>query len=191
MTDKFTIRDILVYTFLGFTAVFFYYLHDKCFIVNIIEKSKDYSSLWVVIIIPIFYLLGHAIMSFDDFIFNAILKRFLPDSLGNSKLIKYYNLIFFGCRNIGLRRQFNISDIVFFDTCDKIISSNKDLYLKAEYYQVMSDLFKGIFLIIFASIVLDCINYIFVYWKIILLCMIWYRARSFSSYYVRIIKRNI
>lgn len=188
MTDKFTIRDMLVYTFLGFTAIIFYSLYDEKFILNIIVNLKDYTNLSILLLIPIFYLIGHIIMSVDDFIFNCILKKLYPK---NECLSKYYNLVFFGFRNIGLRNQFKINDNDFFKACDKLVANDKDLYAKAEYYQVMSDLFKGILLIIFISCILDITDEKFEFWKYILFILLWYRARSFSSYYVRIIKRNI
>ncbi|WP_294288654.1 hypothetical protein [uncultured Chryseobacterium sp.] len=191
MTDKFTIRDILVYTFLGFTATLFYYSYDNYFILNLIKKSKDYSSLNIFWIIPSFYLIGHIIMSIDDFVFNYILLKIGRYSNGN-RFWKFYNFILFGFRNIGLRKEFNINDIDFFKTCDKLISDKKEIHAKAEYYQVMSDLFKGIFLIIFTSFVFDILhNNEIIYWKLILSILIWFRARSFSSYYIKIIKRNL
>ena len=191
MTDKFTIRDMLVYTFLGFTVCLFYYFHDKLFVTDLIVKTKDYSSLSLLLIIPIFYFIGHILMSIDDFIFNGVLLKFYPKKFKNTGFWKYYNLVFFGFRNIGLRRQFNISDEDFFKTTDKLINNNKEIYLKAEYYQVMSDLFKGVLLVIVISCFIDFYNHDIESWKLILIIFIWYRARSFSSYYVRMIRRNI
>lgn len=191
MTDKFTIRDMLVYTFLGFTVCLFYYFHNKSFITDLIIKSKDYSSLSLLLIIPLFYFIGHILMSIDDFIFNGVLLKFYPKKFKNKGFWKYYNLAFFGFRNIGLRRQFNITDEDFFKTTDKLLNENKEIYLKAEYYQVLSDLFKGVLLIIIISCLVDFYNYNIEYWKLILIILIWYRARSFSSYYIRMIRRSI
>ncbi|MCC9070485.1 hypothetical protein LNQ49_02575 [Flavobacterium sp. F-65] len=190
MTDKFTLRDILVYTLLGLIVLFFSYLYYPCEITCIIKDSKDFSDLTILLLIPICYLIGHILMSLDDVIFNGILLRFFPK--GNqlkNKYWKLYNFLFFGYRNIGIRNQEEITNKIFLKTCDKLISENK--YGKAEYYQVMSDLFKGIFLIIFLSIAFDLFHWSFKFWKLILIFLIWYRAKMFSAYYVRMIKRNI
>lgn len=190
MTEKFTLRDILVYTLLGLIVLFFSYLYYPFEIGSIIKDSKDYSDLTVLLLIPISYLIGHILMSLDDVIFNGILVRFFPKEKPlKNKYWKFYNFLFFGYRNIGIRNKEEITNETFLKTCDKLITENK--YEKAEYYQVMSDLFKGIVLIIFISIVFDIYLWRFEFWKLILIFLIWYRAKMFSAYYVRMIKRNI
>lgn len=186
MVDKFSIRDTLVYSFLGFTVALFSFLHFDKIIVDIINKFKNYSDFSILLIIPFFYLLGHILMSIDDFIFNGILIKIFP--YPKRGFGKFFNFLFFGYRNIGLMRQLEIDNDDFFKTCDKIIGN--EIYKKAEYYQVMSDLFKGIFLLTIISCCLDVINFRIYFWKILLIILMWYRARSFSAYYVRIIKRN-
>lgn len=189
MTEKFTLRDILVYTLLGLIVFFFTYLYYPYEIVSIIKASKDYSDLTVLLLIPISYMMGHILMSLDDIIFNAILLRFFPDDNPlKNKLWRFYNFLFFGYRNIGIRNKEKMTNKDFLGACDKLIAENK--YDKAEYYQVMSDLLKGVFLILFLSIALDIYLRIFELWKFILIFFIWYRARVFSAYYVRIVKRN-
>lgn len=190
MTEKFTLRDILVYTLLGMILIFFFYLHFPFEIISIIEDSKEYSDLTILLLIPFSYILGHLLMSLDDIIFNGILLRFFPkDKPLKNKFWKFYNYLFFGYRNIGVRNKENINNEDFLETCDKLISEKN--YEKSEYYQVMSDLFKGIFLIIVLSILFDLTHKTFEFWKIIILILIWYRAKMFSSYYVRMIKRSI
>ncbi len=188
MTEKFTVRDILVYTLLGLTVLFFVYLHFPCEIKAIIKSSKDYSSLIVILLFPASYIFGHILMSVDDLIFNVFLNRLFPKNnpLKNN-FWKLYNLIFFGYRNIGIRNEENMNNDEFLNACDKLIA--KKNYEKAEYYQIMSDLFKGLFLIIFLSVIFDLFHCSFVLWKLILIFPIWYRARIFSSYYVRMVKR--
>lgn len=190
MTEKFTLRDILVYTLLGLILLFFCYLYFPFEIINTISDSKDYSDLTVLLLIPFSYLIGHVLMSLDDLIFNGILLRFFPkDNPLKNKFWKFYNYLFFGYRNIGIRNKEEITNEIFLKTCDKLISENK--YEKAEYYQVMSDLFKGVFLIVFLSIIADLLYVKLELWKFILLILVWYRAKMFSAYYVRMVKRNI
>lgn len=190
MTEKFTLRDILVYTLLGLFFLFFCFLHYPFEIINTITDSKEYSDLTVILLIPFAYLIGHILMSVDDLIFNGLLLRFFPkkNPLKN-KYWKLYNNFFFGYRNIGIRHKEKIKNKKFLKTCEKLISESK--YEKAEYYQVMSDLFKGFFLIIIISVIFDFLHLRLESWKFILLLLVWYRAKMFSSYYVRMIKRNI
>lgn len=190
MTEKFTLRDILVYTLLGLISLFFTYLYFPFEIKSTVTDSKDYSDLTVLLLIPFSYLLGHILMSLDDLIFNGILlRRFPKDNPLKNKFWKFYNFLFFGYRNIGIRNKEGITNETFLKICDKLISENK--YEKAEYYQVMSDLFKGLFLIILISIMADFYFWRFELWKFVLIILVWYRAKMFSSYYVRMIKRNI
>jgi hypothetical protein len=69
MTEKFTLRDILVYALLGLIVLFFSYLYYPCEITCIVKDSKDYSDLIVLLLIPLSYLIGHILMSLDDLIF--------------------------------------------------------------------------------------------------------------------------
>lgn len=189
MTEKFTLRDILVYTLLGLIVLFFTYLYYPFEIGSIVKDSKDYSDLTVLLLIPVSYLIGHILMSVDDVIFNGILLRSIPQTNPlQNKFWRFYNFLFFGYRNIGIRNKEQMTNEAFLRACDKLIAESK--YEKTEYFQVMSDLFKGIFLIIFLSIAFDIYLWHFELWKFILLFLIWYRAKMFSAYYVRMVKRN-
>ncbi len=188
MTDKFTLRDILVYTLLGLIVLFFLYLHFPCEIIHVIKSSKDYSDLTVLLLIPISYLIGHILMSIDDLIFNALLYKLFPENNPlKNKFWKSYNFLFFGYRNIGFRNEENLTEEEFLKACDKLIIDGN--YEKADYYQVVSDLFKGLFFIVFISVIYDLSHCCFELWKLILIIPIWYRARMFSAYYVRMVKR--
>jgi hypothetical protein len=190
MTDKYTLRDLMVYILLGFTALFFCFLRFPFEVMNTISDSKDYSDLTILLLIPFCYLIGHLVMSLDDIVFNGFLARFFPkDNPLKNKCWKFYNFVFFGYRNIGIRNKEKISNQEFLKACDKLILEGK--YEKAEYYQIMSDLFKGIVFIIILSFVVDAYYHKLELWKFFILVPIWYRARVFSAYYVRMIIRNI
>lgn len=189
MTEKFTLRDIFVYTLLGLIVLFFTYLYYPFEIGSIVKDSKDYSDLTILFLIPVAYLIGHILMGLDDLVFNGILLRLFPkDNPLKNIFWRFYNFLFFGYRNIGVRNKEQMTNETFLKACDKLIAENK--YDKAEYYQVMSDLFKGFFIIIFLSIVYDIYLLHFELWKLILVFLVWYRAKMFSAYYVRMVKRN-
>ncbi|MCD8413712.1 hypothetical protein [Tenacibaculum finnmarkense] len=190
MTNKFTIRDFLVYAFVGLSAGILIFIHESEKANEFIKSIYKFSSFTTIIFVPIFYLLGHLIMGIDDLIFNKLLNL----AIGKTEykkanwICKTYNFIFFGYRNQGIKWTEEIGNKEFLEKCDYLIKENR--YAKAEYYQVMSDLFKGIFLCLLISIIFGLINCEINYWEIGILFIVWYRARIFSAYYVRMVKRS-
>jgi hypothetical protein len=189
MTSKFTIRDFLVYAFVGLSAGILIYSHETEKVNELIKSIYKFSSFATVISVPIFYLFGHLIMGIDDLIFNRILIFPIRkiEHENTNQFWKIYNFVFFGYRNQGIKWTEEIGNTDFLKKCDLLIKENR--YVKAEYYQVMSDLFKGVYLCLLSSIILGLINCEINYWKIGILFIVWYRARMFSAYYVRIVKR--
>ena len=196
MTEKFTLRDILVYTIIGLTATIAYFLNDIQGLKTIISATKDYSDLTVLLLIPLTYLFGHLVMGIDDLIFNYLL--YWPIRKVNfsntSKLLRFYNFIFFGNRNLGIRNSQKIKNKKFLRTCRKLIKDGH--YDKPEYYQTLSDLFKGLYLITVSSMYREILlegNFnlktLAIYLTILLI--IWHRGRVASTYYVMFIKREM
>jgi len=126
MTEKFTLRDILVYSIIGLTAMITFFLYDLESLKSVILETKDYSDLTVLILIPICYLIGHLVMGIDDMIFNWLLYWPLRkvNFQNTSKLIKVYNFILFGNRNLGVRNSQNIDEEKFNETCRKLYFIN-------------------------------------------------------------------
>lgn len=190
MTNKFTIRDFLVYAFVGLSAGILIFTHEPEKVNDFLKTLNKFSTFATIIFIPIFYLFGHLIMGIDDLIFNRLL--ILPFGIvkyANANIFwKIYNFLFFGYRNQGIKWTNAIEYKDFLKKCDKLIKEN--IYEKAEYYQVMSDLFKGVFLCLLTSIILRLVNNKFNYWEIVILFIVWYRARIFSAYYVKMVIRN-
>ena len=189
MSDKFTVRDFLVYTLVGtFGFVLIHFHENEKFNSQIISYIS--ISSFVIIFVPILlYLFGHIIMGIDDILFNKIFSLLLKKKKHKtaSSALKVYNYLLFGYRNQGVKWVENINDTKFLKKCDKLIKRNQ--YDKAEYYLIMSDLFKGIFLCLTISIIFDMINLKYSYLKILVLIITWYRARIFSTYYVKMIIR--
>lgn len=190
MTDKFTLRDFLVYSLVGLTATLIFYTYEPTLVNSTLKGLKDFSDFATIIFVPVFYLIGHLIMGVDDIILNNLLYR--PIKKKNIKdscwFWKGYIYLFFGYRNQGLKKSNEIDDDDFLKTCDRLLAENH--YDKAEYYQVMSDLFKGVFICLVTSIIYRLFHCNYNLWEIGLTAIVWYRARAFSSYYVRFIKRK-
>jgi len=185
MTSKFTIRDFLVYTFVGLTAGILVYFHKTENANEILKSVSEFSNFATIIFIPIFYLVGHLVMGIDDILFNRILTIPIRNVKfkGANWFWKTYNFVLFGYRNQGLKWVKSIEKKDFLKKCDILIE--KSIYSKPEYFQVMSDLFKGIFLSLLVSMLVD-----FNFWKLGILFIVWYRARMFSAYYVNMVLRN-
>lgn len=190
MTSKFTIRDFLVYSFVGLTAALLVYINETEKAKELIKSLNAFSSFAVLIFVPISYLIGHLIMGIDDILFNRILSFPIRNVNNEEANIawKIYNFLFFGYRNQGLKWTEQISKSDFLELCDRLIE--KKLYEKAEYYQAISDMFKGIFLCLIVSIIYRMSKCELNYCEIGILLVVWYRARMFSSYYVRRVKRS-
>src|SRR5690606_6281746 len=153
MTDKFTIRDFLVYSLVGLTASIIFYTYEPALVKSALKGLKDFSDFATIIFVPVFYFIGHLVMGVDDILLNNILyrpikKRKIKES---NWFWKAYIYLLFGYRNQGLKKSNEIEDYEFLKICDKLIADNK--YEKAEYYQVMSDLFKGVFICLITSII--------------------------------------
>ncbi|WP_157491622.1 hypothetical protein [Flammeovirga sp. SJP92] len=203
MTNQFTLRDILVYTLTGlfFSFLIVINLPD---LLKVIPLDKNNNTVVVLLIVPLFYLLGHFIMGIDELLLN----RLLPKVYTYKKKAKIFTKIFYGYRNNSLKVENEISESDFLKKCDSLIKESN--YDKAEYYQAMSDLFKGlvmsIYLIGFLTIILKifsetCLRSIISedftfnlkYWILLLEGLMFfiflYRARMFSAYYVRHVLR--
>ena len=103
-----------------------FFLYDLESLKSVILETKDYSDLTVLILIPICYLIGHLVMGIDDMIFNWLLYWPLRkvNFQNTSKLIKVYNFILFGNRNLGVRNSQNIDEEKFNETCRKLYFIN-------------------------------------------------------------------
>lgn len=190
MTSKFTLRDFLVYSFIGMTAGILICIHHTTKARYFIESLYDFSKFSIIILIPISYLTGHLVMGIDDILFNRLLR--IPirkvNHQGAHWYWKAYNFIFFGYRNNGIKWVEEIHTSTFLEMCDFLVE--KKLFDKPEYHQILSDLFKGIVLCLVTSIILGLFRCELYFWEIGILSIAWYRARMFSAYFVRMVKRN-
>ncbi len=190
MGNNFTLRDFLVYVLVGFFAFGLIFFHFSKKSYELINSLKDFSNFSLFVFIPICYLLGHFIMGIDDILFNKLISFPLRNrkKLESKKFWEIYNWIFLSYRNNGVKWQLNIDKDDFLKKCDKLIDHK--IYDKADYYRIISDLFKGILLCLFLSMIYNLIKFEFYFVELLLLIIAWYRAKIYSSYYVKMIERN-
>ena len=90
MTDKYTIKDILVYTTVGIVGFIFLYINDYTFFINYVNKLKNFSDLSLFLLVPISYVFGHTILTIDCLIYNYLLEIPLK-----YKIVKKLNIFIF------------------------------------------------------------------------------------------------
>lgn len=196
MTDKYTIRDFLVYFLTGlYLLVTFFYKFDNSMLDYFrITKAdiKDNSALTIFLLLPGLYILGHIVHGIDLFIFK--IGRFIWDIKNKqaTKLKKFMVLWFFNTLNfvINGNRVTGILNRRPQNTHDFWQKANELQYLskfdKSEYWNLMNDLFKGLTLVslgwaIFYYNQHDKLNTII---SSTLTVIFWYRARHMATNFV-------
>lgn len=202
MTDKYTLRDFLVYFLTGFfmlltlineyeNALFVFFNINLSFI----EKN---SVITIFLLVPGLYLLGQIIHGIDLLIFK--IGRLVSDSINkytdkHKRLMflwffKIVNFLINGNRVIGILEQNKLNIHDFWKKAAKLQSVDK--YSKSEYWYLTNNLFTGLSLIIFGWL----IYFIFdkdidlIVISLFLLIICWYRARHFATGYVTTINNT-
>ena len=196
MQDRFTIRDFLVYFITGLFLLItlLYSFHNSLLDYFQISKQdiKDNPALTVFLLIPILYLLGHLVHGIDLILFFIGGKAFHQKKKYTHKLKRWkiYWLIRFvitvinGYRIAGLLNNKNLETTDFWKKVSKLQYNGK--FSKAEYWNLMNDLLKGITLISLGWVIYYLINFsklelcIFVFLTIIF----WYRARHMATNFI-------
>ena len=211
MKDKFTLRDFLVYfttgslTIISLSILFFNPLLDK---ISLFLAShtyvKEFSSLLIVLLIPVLYFIGHIIHGIDyqtmkSYIFIhrkltekgwrkcSIIERiriFLH-------LVMYKNRVIESILNENRKSKTWKSKDFFWIDCAKL---QKDgTFSSPEYWHTLNDLFKGLtitFLLSFIIAFLTCQIIIgILFFGLYLICN--FRAMQFAEFFVNTVKRLI
>jgi hypothetical protein len=211
MSDKFTLRDFLVYFTTGtltvLSMVLLFFNEILSLLSDFFEKYKfvtDFSGLLIVLTVPLVYVIGHLIHVLDFFslkTYKFIHKRLNGSKLRKHKIVEWIRLIvhFFMYKNriINSIIQENKDNKTwnneqeFWIDCAKLQKEEKFVY--SEYWYTLNDLFKGLYItFLFSSIIsfVTCkigIGLIFV--GLFLICH--FRAIQFADYFVKTVKRFI
>ena len=211
MSDKFTLRDFLVYfttgslTLLSIDLLFFREI--LTIISDFFEKYKfvtDFSGLLIVLAVPLIYFIGHLIHGLGFFslkTYKIIHKKLNDWNLRKYKIVEWIRLIlhFFMYKNKVInsiiqenkdKKTWN-SEEEFWIDCAKLQKNGK--FVSSEYWYTLNDLFKGLYTtFLFSSLIafVTCkIGLGFIFTGLFLICH--FRAIQFADYFVKTVKRFI
>ena len=186
MTDKFNIRDFLVYFISGSVFIVSVLLpfYDNSELRSLLVLiSKLYIELFIFLSIPILYVMGHLINSID-FILNRV---------GQRKIIKKIKPIFLILNGHRITYEYEANK----ETADSFWNKVGALQLKnafssTEYWLILNDLHKVMHLTFSISMVIAIIyaKYILFVVFLILSILMWYRAKVFAKFFVKNVRRN-
>lgn len=211
MTDKFTLRDFLVYfttgslTVISLSVLFFKPLFDETslFLANHMY-IKEFSSLLIVLLIPLLYFIGHIIHGIDyqtlksyKFIHKKLTKKgwrkcFIIEWIRIFlHFVMYKNRVIESILNENKKNKTWKSEDFFWIDC--AILQKDGTFSSAEYWYTLNDLFKGltiIFLLSFIIAFLTCQIIIGIFFfGLYLICN--FRAMQFAEFFVQTVKRLI
>jgi hypothetical protein len=211
MSDKFTLRDFLVYfttgtvTLLSIDLLFFSEL--LTILSDFFEKYKfatDFSGLLIVLAVPLIYFIGHLIHGLGFFSLKTYIlihKKLNEWNLRKHKIIEWIRLIlhFFMYKNKVInsiiqenkdKKTWNNEEEFWID-CAKLQKDGK--FASSEYWYTLNDLFKGLYTIFLISSIIafvTCkIGLGFIFTGLFLICH--FRAIQFADYFVKTVKRFI
>lgn len=191
MKENFTLRDYLTYTLVGFSFIICFVLHFLEPTLVLIYQMKDLSTLLIFLLIPLCYLIGHIVLTIDCLIYNTRLTRRTLETIYMNKsccLAQITNFLFSNRIRYVLDYK-EINQDEFNQQRMNLVLNG--MYEKADYYQIMSDLFKGVIIVILLSLFYSICKYSFIDIKtlihIVMLFITWYRSRIFTRHYVNFI----
>lgn len=202
MADKYTIRDFLVYFLTGlFLLVTLMYKFDSSLTdyFRISQTNiKDNSALTIFLLVPGLYILGHIVHGLDlvSFKIGRCLWDFKEKYKVNLKKFKIFwlfnvaNFIINGNRVTGILNSIPQDTHKFWKQASELQFQGK--FDRAEYWNLMNDLFKGLSLISIGWTVFyythnDKLNAVA---SVILAILFWYRARHMATNFVSIVNNT-
>lgn len=200
MSDKFTIRDFLVYFITGIFLLLSLLFEFKNSLFNFfmieIDKAKEFSTLYIFLLIPGLYLAGHIVQGVDYFIFK--LSFFLSDKCLGEGPKGPIVAIFLRHRIKYQLKKRNIEEERFWEACSYLIIVGK--YDKVDYWNLMHTLFEGLlviawgwFLYYFLYIFFDFAN--FSPWKLVvsslLVVILSFRTKQMADNFITTLRDHI
>ena len=188
MESKFTLRDFLVYFITGFyfmLLIIYNAGYESIEHIKIpINDLKSNQVIFLFFITPFLYILGQIVHSCDVFLLRLgrLLHSLSKKSESIRKILFVPNCIVNGNRIVGNIKEDNTE---FWNKAYKLQIHGK--YDRAEYWYIMSDLFKGLTLISFIWLLyyIYMINSTKVLLHLFLVLVFWYRAKYMAMNYVR------
>jgi len=211
MTDKFTLRDFLVYFTTGSLAVislsilFFKPLFDEIslFMANHMY-IKEFSSLFTILLIPFLYFIGHIIHGIDyqtlksyKFIHERLTEKgwrkcFIIERIRIFlHFVMYKNRVIESILNENKKNNTWKSEDHFLIDCAILQKDGK--FSSAEYWHTLNDLFKGLTIIFLFSFIIAFLTFQIIigilFFGLYLIC--YFRAIQFAEFFVKTVKRLI
>lgn len=209
MSDKFTLRDFLVYfttgtlTLISIDLLFFSEI--LTIFSDFFEKYKfatEFSWLLIVLVVPLIYFIGHLIhaLGFFSLMTYKLIHTKLNDwKLRKYKIVEWIRLImhFFMYKNKVInsiiqenkKQKTWYNEEEFWITCAKLQSEGK--FASSEYWYTLNDLFKGLYTTFIFSSIIAFVTYKielgFIFVGLFLICH--FRAIQFANYFVKTVKR--
>jgi hypothetical protein len=204
MTTNFTFREFIVYLLTGITFILCIslILRSIIFVQTVsffthYEFIKEFSFLVTIFLIPLVYLLGHLINTFDYFTlkyfvwlhgkFKKSKYRVVKWVLSINELLFYRQRIVFQIvkhwKSDRQDKSFNATED-FWVLCAKLQKSNH--YLPAEYWYVLNDLFKAVYLVFIISSIVAIIHHYWILTAVFLGLSIFsfLRAKQYAEFFV-------
>ena len=151
MENKFTIKDFLVYYLTGFYVVIvlaLLFLKVDSISFCLLEK---YSTLIIIFSIPLIYLIGQTTHGIDLILFEIAISLWKFNF--NNKFLKSLRYYFNTLHVDGIVIIKNSDRDLFWKKVNRLQIKNK--YSHLDYWILMNDLFKGLFIVSFISLIVS------------------------------------
>ena len=185
MNSKFSYRDTLVYILNGLIAMILVGINYwDLGLSQILTAKIENLNIAILLAIPLSFLLGHLVLSFDHFLFNVLINKSMRDKLRTGKYKFLFSLLF-GYRIVAYRDNYwkdNPND--YYQICRTL--RNKRRYDHASNLYVLSDSFKGFVLVELVTIIISIFsfNYQYAWLNLLFMILFYFRAKKYSKEYV-------
>lgn len=193
MNDKYTFRDFLVYFMSGIIGVFILLINFREGLSGFVNTNKDLikdaDTVILLLSIPLFYFIGHIIHGVDTLLFYA--GRPLRELSEKCICLKPFNLVINGHRVSNTLHQKKLDYVNFWKECAKL--QNKKLFGASEYWYVLNDFFKGIYVVTWIAIIISIKNleYCIALAFLMLNFLFWMKARMYAHHFVNTVNNTV
>jgi hypothetical protein len=185
--DKFSVRDFFVYFLTGVIGIITFapLFADKTltYLNSPPQWFKDYTIVFSFLSILILYYVGHLFQAIEDIFF--FFSRVIHKRFRNQAFLRPIIAVCNSHRVQAALEAFNVKSDTFWKKCHRLQSRN--YYTTLDYWYIMSDFFKSVFLLTAIALIASLIEGKFVLSSIYLFLsfITWYRTRVFSFRFVK------